>query len=201
MGETIIVPMPYYGEPEVETWRPIPGLRFYEASSFGRIRSLDRILHHRGRWNPKVRRPIKGRVLALRTRPNAGGNMYMMFNCANGVTASVSRCVCAAFHGRPPSRHHEAAHLNGETTNNRPKNLMWATPLQNAAHKHLHGTVASGSRNGTAKITEADVIVIRAAADAGEKHALIAARFNIAKGTVQRIANRTGWRCVPEAAR
>ena len=38
-----------------EEWREIPGYEGYEASSLGRIRSLDRYLEFVGRWGLCVR--------------------------------------------------------------------------------------------------------------------------------------------------
>lgn len=69
--------------------------------------------------------------------------------------------VAEAFHGWRPSEDHEVAHGDGSRVNNHYRNLRWATRLENAADKMLHGTVRSGSRP-MSDLADADVRKIRA---------------------------------------
>ena len=56
-----------------------------------------------------------------------------------------------------------------------------------------------GEKNAAAKLTEADVVAIRAAWDAGGVTlAALGARYGVAKGTINFIAKRKTWRHVPE---
>jgi len=47
-------------------------------------------------------------------------------------------------------------------TNNLPSNLRWATAKENAEDRELHGTDPKGSRAGNSRLTEEDVLRIRA---------------------------------------
>ena len=51
----------------------------------------------------------------------------------------VHRLVCRAFHGEPPSEHHEVRHLDGNPLNNRAENLAWGTRSENAQDRVKHG--------------------------------------------------------------
>lgn len=125
----------------MEEWREIPGWEgLYEASSEGRVRSLDRMVHCRA----GALRPIKGKVLAAARNRFTG---YMMLMLTDGPTRkcrAVHRLVCHAFHGEPPTPDHHAAHNDGDRGNNRATNLRWATPKENTADRYIHGTILLG---------------------------------------------------------
>lgn len=107
----------------MEQWRLIPGTYgFYEASSLGRIRRVGR--------NPKTLQPTADGYLAVELR-RADGSRWV---------TSVNYAVALAFHGPPPSPTHQAAHKNNDRADNRPENIMWATPMENTGHKFIHGT-------------------------------------------------------------
>jgi NUMOD4 motif/HNH endonuclease len=180
-----------------EIWKPIPGYDGYEASSLGRIRSIDRVMEFTGRWGVPWRRRHKGRVLRIKSHPNGWGGVYQIFHAAGGATVYVNRAVCAAFNGPPPSAEHEAAHLNGQPEINLPGNLVWATPKENAAHKIDHGTNPLGGRNGCAVLTDAIVPLVFEAFLAGETAATIAKRIGVTVTMVSRILRRQAWKHVP----
>ena len=70
-------------------------------------------------WGPMVRFH-RGRVLKPRAKPPYG----FLSVCTDGDRyLYVARGVALAFHGAPPSDDHEAAHQNGDVSNNRPGNL------------------------------------------------------------------------------
>jgi hypothetical protein len=179
-----------------EEWRPIPGLAHYEASSLGRIRSLDRTLEFEGRWGV-TRRRHRGRVLRLKTKPNGWGGFYQCFYAEGGKYWQSNRTVCAAFHGQPPSPIHEAAHLDGNSLNDQPSNLKWATPAENASHKAAHGTAPVGTQNGMSRLTDGAVICIFERYVAGEKTADLAASFGVSTTQILSIVRGDSWASVP----
>ncbi len=111
----------------MEYWLPIPDSGgHYEASSLGRVRSLDRTLP----WGHTVRRQ-PGRVL----KPGRDRNGYLcLCICHDGLrqTSNVHRLVARAFHGEALGR--EVNHKDGDKTNNRPENLEWCSRAQNVRH-------------------------------------------------------------------
>jgi hypothetical protein len=77
-----------------EEWKPVPGARHYEASSHGRVRSVDRVTGGR---------QLRGKVLATRASAQTG---YVLVNIrlddGPAVTRSVHRLVLLAFAGECP---------------------------------------------------------------------------------------------------
>src|SRR5690348_15132724 len=105
-------------------WRAIRDWPEYEVSDDGQVR---RVVG--GGPAAKV-----GRVL------KPGKNLYgyhfvVLYQTPRKRMSLISRLVCEAWHGPPPTPKHEAAHWNGVRTDNRPSNLRWATGAENAADK------------------------------------------------------------------
>lgn len=100
-----------------EEWRAIPGLEGeYEASSHGRVRSLDR---HIKRPNGMAR--VKGRILRQATTWKGYKRVEV-----KGRGYQAHRLICAAFHG-PPEPGQVTMHLNDVRDDNRPENLRWGS--------------------------------------------------------------------------
>lgn len=106
----------------------------------------------------------------------------------------VHKLVAAAFLPPRPSIKHEVRHLDGRKSNNRSSNLEWGTSKENAADRDKHGTTARGSRNGSSKLTEQQVIEIFHELKSGMSQRFIAKRFNITQAMVSAI-NRGKWWC------
>jgi hypothetical protein len=185
---------------EPEHWRPIPGYDGYEASTWGRIRSVDRYLEVMGRWG-LMRKFYPGKILRLKRKPNGAGLYNLCFYAGSGGDLQVNRAVCLAFHGAPPSDRHQAAHLDGKTANNRPENLAWKTPTENAADKVRHGTAPIGAKNAMARLNEARVADILRRYAAGEKSQCLADEFGVSFATVLAVARGDIWTHVQCAQR
>lgn len=78
-----------------------------------------------------------------------------------------------------------------------PRHLQPGTMADNNRDMAEHGTLAVGSRNGIAKLTEAEVRAIRAAS---ETHGEIARRFHIDPSNVSYIRSGKAWRHVDDGA-
>ena len=117
-----------------EVWAPIPNWDGYEASTYGRIRSIDRtIIDSRGR---SLR--LRGRVLAV-GHHGIGHEHVMLSRSRERVTAQVHRLVLAAHIGPCPDGM-EVLHINGDPTDNRLTNLRYGTRSENNRDKVRHGT-------------------------------------------------------------
>lgn len=172
-----------------EIWKPIPGFHGYEASSMGRVRSLDQVSIGRG----KSRRPIKGRV--LKTKMDKG-YFYVTFSYNRHIRKlPVSHCVLFAFVGPRPAGT-QGCHNNGIRTDNRPENLRWDTAKNNTADKLLHGTHQRGSLIGNSKLNEMSVREVRRLVANGAPQTQVAKMFGIRQTNVSMIVQRKTWKHV-----
>jgi hypothetical protein len=120
----------------VEEWKPIVGFEgLYDISSFGRVRSHDRMVKHR--WGgPAIRR---GKIRAL----NLDKDGYALVNLSvfgKVTTCKVHRIV--AEHFLPKSTLPEINHKDLNKSNNDFRNLEWASHQWNMAHAKANGKFA-----------------------------------------------------------
>lgn len=170
-----------------EVWRTIPGFPHYEASSFGRIRTLrHEVVIYRG---GKVLKPRLTEGRGQVSVPNGDGTFRKEY---------ISRLVLAAFSGIcPPSFH--ASHLNGDCGDNRADNLAWESPRDNNARKVEHGTQRRGDKIIGSKLTESQVIEIRQRYAGGDvSQTKLGALYGVSPGTIHKIVNWKAWRHVKE---
>lgn len=123
-----------------EQWRPIPGASRYEASSHGRVRSVDRTIPLPLKSGRVAQRKHKGCVLR-HNHGMTGGYASVVITLDNGdrLTKSVHILVCSTFHGERPAPGYEVRHLNGVRTDNRAENLAWGTRSENSYDTVQHG--------------------------------------------------------------
>lgn len=167
-----------------ELWRPIPGMRDYEVSSLGRVRSYRA---HGGK--KRLRDPYLKTV-----RPNGRGYLSVVLQVHPGRSQAycVHALVAAAFLGARPEGQ-QVAHADGNRLNARLDNLRYATPLENAQDKHRHGTTCRGESDGNSKLTEAQVGEIRERYRAGELQVRLAESFGISQSQISNIARVASW--------
>lgn len=117
----------------------------------------------------------------------------------NGKTMRVSRIVCEATHGPPPSPDMQAAHECGRGHRGcvSPRHLTWKTRLENAKDCIRHGTTRRGERNWCSKLTEQNVRKIRQLIADGEMQTAIAHSFGVTKATISDIKHRRIWAWLP----
>lgn len=108
-----------------EIWKPIDGFEdYYQVSSLGRIRGLDRVVNRNG---AKVSR--KGRILKLR-KCNGGYLQVGLFKDGKSIKFLVHRLVYEAFNGQIPEGM-EINHIDEDKSNNNIKNLNLMTHKEN----------------------------------------------------------------------
>lgn len=113
----------------------------------------------------------------------------------DGKLRPVSRLVCEAKHGPAPTPEHEAAHSCGKGNLGcvTKGHLSWKTHIENEADKIEHGTAPRGTRNGQAKVTEADVLAIRSAAKRGVRQSSLVDQYGLSPASISFIVNRKNW--------
>ena len=156
----------------LESWVDIPDyIGLYQVSDAGRVRIRPQSYRKKGPSSPS-------KILTLADRK---GYLIATLMDSNGKRkgTTVSRLVAIAFHGNPPTKAHQAAHLDGNRKNNLPSNIYWATSKENHSHRIVHETDAKGTRNGRSKIKESDVLAIRDAVLRGLTKVSIAASVSV----------------------
>lgn len=163
--------------PAIEEWKPIPGFEgFYEVSTLGRVRSVDRevIIAASSRRGKTVTR-FKGRVLkGYVTNGRPGVNL---FRGSKGTSAMIAYLVAEVFVGPCPNGS-QLWYRNGITTDCSAANLYWG-------------------RHYNAKLTDAEVLTIRNLAGEVTQEAL-AERFGVSQITISGVIRKKWWRHVSE---
>jgi len=125
----------------MEQWKDIPGYKGrYQASTAGRVRSLDREVFVKYAIGPKagttVLRPLKGRF--LRPRSDIRGYKYVGLGTKH-KSKRVHRLVMLTFVGPCPVGC-EVLHLNHCRADNRQSNLKYGTRSENLKMDYKNGS-------------------------------------------------------------
>jgi len=171
----------------IEEWRPVVGYEgVYEVSSLGQVRSLDRwVRANSGRRRTGVR--------YFTPSPSGKSRKYKKVLLRNPDKQHlVHRLVLEAFVGPRPDNC-EARHLDGDPSNNRLDNLAWGTKAENEADKVKHGTLLCGTANPASKLTEVDVLYIRAS---NERQVDLAKIYGVSQAVISAVRLRKIWKHV-----
>lgn len=116
----------------------------------------------------------------------------------NGRDRTVSRVVCEIVNGPPPADGYDAAHSCGKGHLGcvNPRHIVWKTHIANMHDQEIHGTKASGERNGHAKLSWADVVEIRRIGRSMTQRA-IGARYGVDNSTIGFILSGRNWKDEP----
>lgn len=172
-----------------EEWRQVVGYDFYMVSNLGRVKSLTRTPVFKDGRN----REFEGQIL----KPIKARNDYLQANLfVNGKNklSRIHRLVAQAFIPNPDSKP-MVNHKDGDKSNNNVSNLEWCTRQENEEHASKNGLKAFGERQALSKLTEKQVLEIRA------KHIstlmsynILAKEYGVAQTTVHNIVNRKTWK-------
>lgn len=153
--------------------KDVPGYPGYAVTRYGRI------LGPRG-WRK------------LQTVHN--GHLYVLVSIPGSKrkrTLYAHRAVLLAYVGPCPEGM-EGCHKDGDPTNNSVDNLRWGTRSSNIRDRVPHDT--AGELNGRAKLTEDDVMAIRALlADGTLKQDEIGRKFGVGQAVISKIKLGKSW--------
>jgi hypothetical protein len=172
-----------------EEWKDVPGWEgYYQVSSLGRVRSVDRAVTQKSRWGIQ-NRIMRGKLLKL----NSCTNKYLFVTLSRPGEKPkahlVHRLVAFAFHGNPPLDH-EVCHTNGIRTDNRSANLRWDSRSSNHRDKLSHGTDSRGEKNSMCKLNTQQILEIRASNLTLKE---LSKRYEVTEGTLSQIKNFKSW--------
>lgn len=111
----------------IEIWKDIIDKPGYQVSSFGQVKSLDRIVTY-FRRKKFLYIPVKGRIL----KPLYDGGKYQMIQFGR-KNKKIHRLVAEAFLPNPENKR-TVNHKDGNRSNNHVDNLEWATYSENITH-------------------------------------------------------------------
>lgn len=170
-----------------EEWRPIKGYEgFYEVSSHGRVRSLDRVVD-RCNWCPQNR---QGKILKG-TENRDGYIKVRLYKNSTGKVFSVHRLVAQAF--LPNLKKLSTInHQDGNKQNNRVDNLEWASYKENNNHAIRTGLkkTKTGAQSQRAKLTQTQVNEIRkeyVPRKRGKNTCTLAKKYGVSQKTIWNI--------------
>lgn len=194
MAETVLQNCCVTTQAAVEEWRPVVGYEgLYEVSSFGRIRSVDRMVSRVIRGKPIL---VQWRGRLRRTYFDEAGRPRITLSRSKADEKNYRICVLVAeaFLGPRPDGM-VVCHNDGDNQNNRPKNLRYASQRENMEDSHIHGTAYRGERHMWSKLTEDDVREIRVYLQS-MSYRQIARKFSCSPAAIGHIARGERWRHV-----
>jgi len=117
---------------ETEIWKSLPGVAGVEVSTFGRVRTLDKVVS-----SEKITQFIKGRVL----KQNDNNCGYLQVNIpidGKWALKLVHRLVAETFISNPEN-FLQVNHRDCDRTNNNVENLEWCTASYNQKYREKYG--------------------------------------------------------------
>jgi len=170
-----------------ENWKAVPGFEgLYEVSDLGRVRSL---------WCAAARQNCPRKTpLMLKQGTTAYARVDLCKDRVRTPTQVHILVLTTFVCPRPAGM--EGAHCDGNSRNNRLTNLAWKTHVDNEADKKLHGTAPVGERHGRAKLTAADVAMIRASwvpRSKTQDQRALAERYGVSVFAIQKVVARKTW--------
>lgn len=158
-----------------EEWKSIERLPGYRISSLGRLMKPN------------------GSIQLGSINAQGYRQFYISRPHDKDVVIHAHKEVCIAFYGPKPFDDAQVRHKNGDKEDNSKSNVCWGSHEDNMNDRDLHGTTASGERQGLTGLTQEQVREIRSLQNVVSRTELCA-RFKIARATLQSILSGKTWR-------
>jgi len=175
-----------------EVWKDVPSYEgLYQVSNLGDVKSLDRTILQKTRYNTLINVTYKGKIL---NQESLKGNYRRVALSKKGNVKrfTVHRLVCLTFLNNNSNKPC-VNHIDGVTSNNALSNLEWCTYSENERHSYTF----LGKTNSNRKLTNNDVLFIKENAIKGKRGRYtksgnikkIADKFNISIHVVHNVIN------------
>lgn len=167
-----------------EIWMPVPGfVGLYEVSNLGRVKRIaDSKNGQKG-----------GKCIKARPAKTSGYLQVCLSKDGKDKWFYLHVLVCTVFQGPKPHPQIQCCHGDGDRANARNDNLRWDTKAANEADRVLHGTTNRGERHGLAKLTNAQVIDIKAKLAHGVSQRKLAKLFTVSTSCIGDIQHGRRW--------
>ena len=177
----------------MEKWKNVIGYEnSYLISSYGRIKSLDRLVV--GKNNGKYF--FKGKIL----KAGIDSDGYLHFGLSKnskGKTLKAHRLVAIHFIENDNLKEKKQInHKDGNKKNNYYKNLEWCDGFHNIKHAYNNNLIKSkkGENHYRSKLTEKQVIEILEIYSKGTTYKQLSKIFNVSYGVIWKIINKINWK-------
>lgn len=176
-----------------EIWKDIIGFEgYYQISSLGRVKGLDRIVP-----NIKPNTGYKHRHERL-LRPGLDAYGYPQVSLSRSAKYTyykVHKLVCLHFKPKSNPAHTQINHIDGDKLNNTAPNLEWCTAGENIRHafKNKLLIVPKGEECVFSKLTEFEVRMIRKEAKT-ETRANLARKYKVSRPAIIAVIKRRTWK-------
>lgn len=165
-----------------EIWRVIPDFPHYAVSTLGNVKRV---------VDGKTSKAVVGKI--MRTGNTNGYRTIGLRKEGKTITQYVHTLVLTTFEQSRPSPKHQAAHNNGDASDNRLENLRWALPVENTSDKYKHGTILYGENHQNAKLTVDVVRKIRELRKCGMFYRDIGRLFGLTAGYCCLVVQGKRW--------
>lgn len=179
-----------------EIWKSVVGFEgFYEVSSYGQVRSVDRTVLSGGFYRRR-----NGKLLsqAIRNKHNAIYYVVGLYKEGKSKMKLVQCLVAKAFVPNPENKP-QVNHIDGNKLNNHKTNLEWNTAKENKHHSmYVLNSYSHGENHPDAKINDDIVRYLRKQYidNPNINKAKLGREFGIDKSNIKNILIGKSWRHV-----
>lgn len=175
-----------------EIWKDIPNYEgYYQISSLGRVRSLNRVV------SSYPRRVVKKSRL-LHPNENKDGHFRVCLTKNKIRNYFFIHRIVLSVYAENYNNFPVCCHGDGVPSNNRIENLRWGTVKDNSDDSRKHGTLIMGEKCKKSKLKEEDIINIRKMYKTGLYTAVeLSKKYNVTSVLIDSIVNNKIWRHLP----